>query len=107
MKRNRVTGTALLPQTSSLITSGESAVSDEQLLAPVYARGDGWMRIFIVGHTLLALVLAGINDTWIVTACVAPLVFAAFMICIRLAPGSFLMRCMAGLALQTMVSLHV
>jgi signal transduction histidine kinase/CheY-like chemotaxis protein len=107
MKRSRLSGTPLLPRASSLIAAGEGVVSDEQLLAPVYERGDGWMRIFVVGHTLLALVLAGINDTWIATACVAPVVFTAFMICIRLTPGSFLMRCVAGLALQAMVSLHV
>jgi signal transduction histidine kinase/CheY-like chemotaxis protein len=98
---------ALLPRASSLITSGTSVFSDEQLLAPVYARGDGWMKIFIAGHTVLALVLAGIHDTWVVTACVAPSVFVAFMTCIRLAPGSFLTRCVAGLSLQAMVSLHV
>ncbi|MGC4072154.1 MAG: ATP-binding protein [Nibricoccus sp.] len=97
----------LLPGASSLITSGAGVLSDGQLLAPVYARGDGWMKIFVAGHTVLALVLAGIHDTWVVTACVAPVVFAAFMVCIRLAPGSFLTRCVAGLALQAMVSLHV
>jgi signal transduction histidine kinase/ActR/RegA family two-component response regulator len=103
----RAEAPGLLPRVSSLITSGESVVSDEQLLAPVYGRGDGWMRIFIAGHTVLALVLAGINDTWGVTACVAPVVFAAFVTCLRLAPGSFLARCVAGLSLQAMVSLHV
>ncbi len=89
------------------MTAGSNAVSDEQLLAPVYARGDGWMKIFITGHAVLALALAGVHDTWVVTACVAPAVFAAFMACVRLAPGSFLTRCVAGISLQTMVSLHV
>jgi signal transduction histidine kinase/ActR/RegA family two-component response regulator len=98
---------SLLPRAPSLITSGVSTISDAQLLAPVYARGDGWMKIFVAGHTVLALVLAGIHDTWVVTACVAPVVFAIFMACMRLAPGSFLTRCVAGLALQAMVSLHV
>jgi signal transduction histidine kinase/ActR/RegA family two-component response regulator len=90
-----------------LITSGAQMATDEQLLAPVYARGDRWMRIFVTGHAVLALVLAGVRETWVVTACVAPVIFAAFMICLRLVPGSFLMRCVAGLTLQGMVSLHV
>ncbi|ATC64239.1 hypothetical protein CMV30_09880 [Nibricoccus aquaticus] len=107
MSASRPNSPALLPRASSLITSGTGIFSDEQLLAPVYARGDGWMKIFVAGHTVLALVLAGINDTWVVTACVAPVVFAVFMACIRLAPGSFLTRCVAGLSLQAMVSLHV
>jgi signal transduction histidine kinase/ActR/RegA family two-component response regulator len=98
---------ALLPRASSLITSGASLATDEQLLAPVYARGDRWMKLFVSGHTLLALILAGLHDTWLVTACVAPPIFAVFMTCIKLAPGTFLMRGVAGLALQGMVSLHV
>ena len=107
MKKVRALSSPLLPRSSSLIGSGASAVSDEQLLAPVYARGDGWMKIFVAAHTVLALALGGLHDTWVVTACVAPVVFAGFMACMRLAPGSFLARCVAGLALQLMVSLHV
>jgi signal transduction histidine kinase/ActR/RegA family two-component response regulator len=98
---------ALIPRASSIITSGANFATDEQLLAPVYARGDRWMKLFVTGHTLLALALAGIHNTWLVTACVAPPIFAAFITCIKLAPGTFLMRGLAGLALQGMVSLHV
>ncbi len=98
---------AMIAQPSTADTEDRSDASNEQLLAPVYARGDVWMRLFVTGHTVLALALAGIHDTWIATAVVAPLAFAAFAFCVRLAPGAFLTRCVAGLALQGLVSLHV
>jgi signal transduction histidine kinase/ActR/RegA family two-component response regulator len=98
---------ALIPRTSSLHQSGAGFATDEQLLAPVYARGDRWMRLFITAHTLLALALAGVHNTWLITACVASPIFVVFMVCFKLAPGTFLMRGLAGIALQGLVSLHV
>ena len=98
---------SLLPKADSIITKRDQPLNDEELLAPVYARGDRWMRIFITGHAVLALALAGIRDTWVATAIVAPAIFASFWLCLRLAPGSFLTRSVAGVVLQGFVGLHV
>ncbi len=82
-------------------------LSDDEILAPVYARGDRWMKIFLIGHFLLSLVLAPVHETWRATAFAAPAAFILFWACVRLAPGTFLTRCAAGLALQAFVGLHI
>jgi signal transduction histidine kinase/ActR/RegA family two-component response regulator len=101
------TRAALIPPSASLIATDAPIVDDDHLLQDVHARGDRWMRIFIAAHAVLALALAGYRDTWGATAAIAPAAFFAFALCLRLAPGSFLTRCVAGLALQAMAALHV
>ena len=99
--------TGLLPKASSVIASVRGRTSDEQLLAPVYKRGDRWMQIFVGLHCALALGLAAVNDTWLATLSVVPAVFIVFTLCIRKFPASFAARCVAGLSLHIIVSLHV
>jgi signal transduction histidine kinase/ActR/RegA family two-component response regulator len=85
----------------------DGLLSDDEILAPVYARGDRWMKIFVFGHFLLALALAPINQTWRATAATAPAAFLIFWACVKFSPGTFLTRCAAGLALQVFVGLHI
>jgi signal transduction histidine kinase/ActR/RegA family two-component response regulator len=98
---------ALWPRPNSLITSRDRILSDDEILAPVYARGDQWMRVFVIGHFILALVLAPVNETWKSTAVTAPAAFLLFWLSYCFAPGSFLTRSAAGLSVQIFVGLHI
>jgi signal transduction histidine kinase/CheY-like chemotaxis protein len=82
-------------------------LTDAEVLVPVYLRGDRWMRFFVIGHLLLALLLASVYGTWLQTALAAPAAFFVFWIPYKFAPGSFLTRCSAGLSLQIFVGLHI
>src|SRR5882757_6073153 len=90
---------------SSLV--GGQELTDDQVLASVYLRGDRWIRLFLFGHLLLALLLAPVFNTWVVTAIVAPSAFLLLWVPLKLMPGAYLTRCAAGLALQVFVGLHV
>ena len=81
--------------------------TDEQILAPVYRRGDQWIRIFLLVHCVLALVLAPVNGAWQSTLAVAPAAFLLFWIAAGVSPGSFLTRACAGISLQLFVGLHI
>ena len=76
-------------------------------MASVYARGDRWMAFFLLAHLVLSLVLAPVNQTWKSTAAIAPSAFLLFWLCYKLAPGAFATRCLAGLAVQIFVGLHI
>ena len=82
-------------------------LTDDEVLTPVYLRGDRWMRLFILGHLILAFGLAPVNDTWIPTLVAAPLAFLVFWLPARFSPGTCLTRGAAGLALQIFVGLHI
>jgi signal transduction histidine kinase/ActR/RegA family two-component response regulator len=82
-------------------------LTDEQVMAPAYQRGDQWMRLFVLGHLFLALLLALMNWVWGATALAAPVAFLVFWVPYKLAPGSFFTRCAAGLSLQMFVGLHI
>ncbi|MFT3870277.1 MAG: ATP-binding protein [Nibricoccus sp.] len=82
-------------------------LSDDEVLRPVYLRGDRWMRLFLLGHLVLSFGLAAVNGTWFPTLVVAPLAFLVFWFPARFAPGSSLTRGTAGLALQIFVGLHI
>jgi signal transduction histidine kinase/ActR/RegA family two-component response regulator len=82
-------------------------LTDEEILAPVYARGDRWMKLFTLGHLLLSLMLAPIYQTWKSTLLTAPAAFLLYWIFVRIAPGKFFTRCMAGLSIQVFVGLHI
>jgi signal transduction histidine kinase/ActR/RegA family two-component response regulator len=84
-----------------------SALSEEEILAPAYARGNRWMKYFIGGHFLVALALAPVHGTWILTAIVAPLAVLLFAAGLWRRPESLLTRCVAGLSLQILVTLSV
>jgi len=73
----------------------------------IYARGDRLMIWFILCHFAIALAQGFFYDTWLVTITVGVSAAAMFLISVRLAPRSFLTRCLAGVALQMFVALHI
>lgn len=82
-------------------------LTDDEILKPVYLRGDRWMQLFVLGHFCLALGLAAVHGTWLPTLVAAPLAYLVFWLPARFAPGSGLTRGAAGLALQIFVGLHI
>jgi hypothetical protein len=72
-------------------------VHADQVLAPIYARGDRIMGVLIGVHAGVAAVLAPVYGTYRVSLAVAVLAAGAFFAARRLRPGSGLVRCMAGL----------
>jgi len=98
--------TSLSPAGEIVSPTGE-VLTDDQILAPVYRRGDQWMRVFLFLHLVLAAVLAPVQDSWKSTLIVAPLAFLLFWISALRAPGTFVTRVCAGIALQLFVGLHI
>src|SRR5258708_5180184 len=78
-----------------------------QVMAPIYVRGDRLMGLFLSGHLLIAIALAGFYNTWLPSLVIGAAALGMFMASARLLPGSFLTRCVAGVSLQTFVALHI
>ncbi len=85
----------------------DQELTDEAILAPTYRRGDRWLRLYVSGHLLLAVLLAAVHGTWFVTALIASGAFLFFWVLSKALPGSFATRCAAGLSLQMFVALHI
>jgi signal transduction histidine kinase/ActR/RegA family two-component response regulator len=98
--------TSLSPAGEIVSPTGE-VLTDEQILAPVHRRGDQWMRVFLFLHLVLAAMLAPVHDSWKSTLIVAPLAFLLYWITALRAPGTFVTRACAGIALQLFVGLHI
>lgn len=90
----------------SVSPTGE-VLSDAQILAPVFRRGDAWMRLFVGFHSLLALALAPVGQTWIEAIVMVSLAVVIFWLPAQRKPGSFLARVGAGVALQLFAALHI
>jgi signal transduction histidine kinase/ActR/RegA family two-component response regulator len=104
--KNRLEG--ILPGEEPLpVGASGQELTDEAILAPIYRRGDRWLRLFIFGHLLLAFLLAPVHSTWLLTLAVAPAAFLFFWVLTKTKPGAQITRCMAGLVLQIFVSLHI
>jgi signal transduction histidine kinase/CheY-like chemotaxis protein len=86
---------------------GFSRERTDEILAGIYARGDRLMGWFLLLHMGLALCLAPIYGTWSLTLAVGACALAMFFIARLVQPGRFLTRCIAGIALQTFVALHI
>jgi signal transduction histidine kinase/ActR/RegA family two-component response regulator len=84
-----------------------SPLREDQILAPIYHRGDRWMKLFLTVHLLLAVVLAAVNSQWNWMLLAAPAAWITFCLSARFAPGSFVTRCLAGMCLQVFVGLHI
>lgn len=77
------------------------------MMEGVYDQGNRVMQLFFLGHTLVAIVFASFYDTWIATAIVCVVAWLMFSTSIRFFPRHFITRCIAGLALQFFVALHI
>lgn len=76
-------------------------------LAGLRRRGDRLMSWLLLAHGCLAAYMASEYATWSVTATIAPLTLAMFFGARLLAPGTFLVRATAGIALQSFCALHI
>jgi len=86
---------------------GFSPSEVREILAPIYARGDRWMMLFLGAHALIALALAPFYDTWLTTSLVGGAATAMFFLCVWLLPRHMLTRVVAGVSLQAFVALHI
>ncbi len=77
------------------------------IMAGIRRRGDRFMGFFLYTHALLALAFSFFYDTWLLAAVVSALAIAMFRVSVRLLPGEFLTRCIAGISLQCFVALHI
>jgi signal transduction histidine kinase/CheY-like chemotaxis protein len=73
----------------------------------IYGRADRLMMGFIALHSLIALSLAPVYDTWTTTLLVGGAAALMFLVSVVLLPRHFLTRCVAGISLQTFVALHI
>ena len=96
-------------------TATDRAIAERPLTAAetraamdgVYARVDRLMGGFIALHFVIGLALAPVYDTWATALLVGGAAAAIFLVSAALLPRHFLTRCVAGVALQTFVALHI
>ena len=79
----------------------------QEIMQPIYARGDRLMSGFVLLHLLLAVGFAFVNKTWDVTCVVSCLATIGYLTISRVWPRSMGARIAAGLTLQTFVMLHI
>jgi len=73
----------------------------------IYARGDRWIRYFVLAHLSLALILAATTGRWLVSVIGAFASAATFLVAERLWPRTKLTRFAAGISLQAFCALHI
>ncbi len=78
-----------------------------RLMDGIYARGDRILGLFLLCHGAAALALAAVYETWLTSALVGGAALAMFFVARTLAPRTFVTRCVAGVALQAFVALHI
>lgn len=86
---------------------GFSPQAVSEIMGDIYARGDRIMKVFLLIHLGIALGLAFFHDTWGAALLVAGGALMLFFASAALLPRSFVTRCIAGIALQTFVVLHI
>ncbi|MGH9720563.1 MAG: response regulator, partial [Bryobacteraceae bacterium] len=77
------------------------------VLAGTYARSDRLIARFVLGHFALAVALAPVYGTWLLSLAAGAAAAGMALLSMRLAPRTFLARCVAGVALQAFVALHL
>ena len=88
--------------------SNESVATATALAMDViHARGDRWIRYFVLGHTALALILAAATGRWLVSLTGAAASAGVFLVAERCWPRSQATRFAAGIALQAFCALHI
>jgi signal transduction histidine kinase/CheY-like chemotaxis protein len=79
----------------------------ERALAAHRALGHRIISHYLLIHLVIALALGCVYQTWLVTLTVSAAGLAMYMLSAKLSPQSFFTRCMAGVALQVFVALHI
>jgi diguanylate cyclase (GGDEF)-like protein len=85
------------------LTESEVAATMED----IYRKGDRLMSGFLLMHFGFALALATFHQTWVLTLIVSLAALSMFFLSRWLLPRTFLTRCLAGVALQIFVALHI
>jgi signal transduction histidine kinase/CheY-like chemotaxis protein len=100
------TSGSALPDTA---TDRNESVASATALAMdiIYARGDRWIRYFVVGHFALAMVLAASTGRWTVSVIGALASAGLFLVAERAWPRSQATRYAAGISLQAFCALHI
>jgi two-component system sensor histidine kinase/response regulator len=80
---------------------------EDLVLQATYRRSDGHMFRLLGLHMATAIWFGSFYDTWFVTWTVGGLALGMFAVAWLLQPGTFLTRCLAGVALQAFVALHI
>src|SRR5437016_14385504 len=80
---------AILRETNDLTVP---SVQVDQVMAGIYERGNWLMKRFVLGHLLIALVLATAYKTWTVTLIVGTFALLLFFIPVTLLPKSPITR---------------
>ena len=99
--------TSSLHRTTEIPHTAESGARPDAVMGEIYRRGDRWIRAFIGVHLLLAAALAPVHGTWHAALLVGGGAAASFFVSAWRHPGSFLTRCLAGIALQVFCALHI
>lgn len=81
-------------------------LTDTQILEPVYRRGDKWIGLLLMVHCALAVLLAPVRGTWLLSLSIAPAAVLLFWILVRLSPGAYVTRACAGILIQVFLGLH-
>src|SRR5688500_15445065 len=98
-------GSALLDNTTDRNESVAAATA--LAMDVIYARGDRWIRYFVLGHLALALTLAATTGRWLVSIIGAFASAALFLVAERLWPRTKTTRFAAGISLQAFCALHI
>jgi signal transduction histidine kinase/ActR/RegA family two-component response regulator len=88
-------------------TLGFTEAEVKAIMDGIRARGDRLLTLFLTCHAVVAMLLAAFHDTWLLSIFIGALALGMFRVSARLLPGHFLTRCIAGIALQTFVVLHI
>ena len=89
------------------ISATLTAEEIERALSEHRALGHWVMMHVLLIHLFIALSLGFVYQTWLVTLTVSACGLAMYMLSAKLSPQSFFTRCMAGIALQVFVALHI
>lgn len=103
--RGPTEGLVVIPGSFAVPAQGVS-LTEDHVLAPIYDRGNWWMKIFLAGHALVALCLAPIHDTWRFTLPTIAVMMLVFWGSVKFWPSSLVTRCIGGITLVVMAGLH-
>lgn len=86
---------------------GFTKAEAKRILDEIHSRGDRLMTIFLSCHAVVAMLLAGFHDTWLLSLGIATCAMSMFLLSARLLPGHLVTRSISGIALQSFVALHI
>jgi signal transduction histidine kinase/CheY-like chemotaxis protein len=84
-----------------------TAAEEAEVMGSIYARADRLMGLCLGFHFVVAMALAPIYGTWMTSLLVGGAAVAMFAVSVTLLPRHMFTRCVAGIALQTFVALHI